>query len=327
VEARKSTLDAPSKKLAPPVQPNSKDDADAAAEKERHDATVSKIMGGLKTGTEAMQAEYDKRQEILSIYRQNTLSADAPYYAQQLNDIKINEAVKTAEIESAHAKKVALREQRKAENLARVGTDQTAIAAISAQYDEQEKLAAATKQAELTKIQEDAQTARDRLRQLEKQNAINTALGLGQQLMGLAQGHSKKAFEFAKATALGSAVIDGYRSATAAWSAGMSVGGPWAPLVAASYTAASLLKTGALIQGIRSQTFNSGGGGGGAAAAGGGGVPAAAPAGAPAATAGPQAGNTMHTSFVGDFFNGAAVERIAKGLVQYQKDGGTVVFS
>lgn len=82
---------------------------------------------------------------------------------------------------------------------------------------------------------------------------------------------SKKAFEIGKKAAIASAVIDGYEAAVAAWNAGMSTGGPWAPLVAAAYTAASLARTGATINAIRSQQFGGGGGGGAAVGGGGGG--------------------------------------------------------
>lgn len=302
----------------------------AAEEQERHDKAVADVMQGLKSGTAAMQAEYDKRQQVLAIYRANTLAADAPYYAQQMADIQISEATKAAELESAYAKELATREAHKAEALAKVGTDRAAIAAVVAQYDQQDILAEQIKQEQLTTVQAEAEKARAKLRETERQHAIDVALGLGQQLMGVAQGHSKKAFEFAKTTALVSATIDGYRSATAAWTAGMATGGPWAPAVAAAYTAASLLKTGALIQSIRSTSFNGGGGGGGASAGGASpmaAVPAAAAAGGGGSGGGPQSGNVQRVSFAGDFFSGSAVEKIAKGLVQYQKDGGQVVFN
>jgi len=303
----------------------------AAAERAKHDQTVGDVMQGLTTGTAAMQAEYDKRQQVLAIYRANTLAADAPYYAQQLTDIQISEAVKAAELESAYAKDLATREAHKADALAKIGTDRAAIAAVIAQYDAQDILAEQIKQDQLTAVQADAEKSRAKLRETERQHAIGVALGLGQQLMGVAQGHSKKAFEFAKTAAIVSATIDGYRSATAAWSAGMSVGGPWAPAVAAAYTASSLLRTGAMIQGIRGTSFNGGGGGGAGAVSGGGGsisaAPAAAGGGSSGPAAGPQSGNVQRVSFAGDFFSGSAVEKIAKGLVQYQKDGGQVVFA
>lgn len=73
----------------------------------------------------------------------------------------------------------------------------------------------------------------------------------------LASGSKKiqKAMEIA---AVAQAVIKGKQAAVDAWQAGMSVGGPYAPLVAAAYTAASLANTASMIKSIKS-----GGGGGG----------------------------------------------------------------
>jgi hypothetical protein len=110
----------------------------------------------------------------------------------------------------------------------------------------------------------------NRLREMEKVNAVAIAGDLAQSLMSLSQGQSRKVFEFSKKAAMASAVIDGYKAATSAWAAGMSTGGPWAPLVAASYTAASLAKTGAQVRAIQSQSF---GGGGGQSDVGGSGMP------------------------------------------------------
>lgn len=78
--------------------------------------------------------------------------------------------------------------------------------------------------------------------------------------------YSKKAFELNKKMSLGQAIVKGWSAATSAWEAGMATGGPWAPAVAASYTAASLAKTAAQIKSIRAQSF----GGGGSTSAGGG---------------------------------------------------------
>jgi hypothetical protein len=80
---------------------------------------------------------------------------------------------------------------------------------------------------------------------------------------------NKQAFEAYKVYKIAEATISGIDSAIKAWNAGMSTGGPWAPFVAAAYTAASLARTGALISQIQSTSFggggsSSGGGGGGA---------------------------------------------------------------
>lgn len=292
---------------------------EAKKKKDRSD----NVVDGLRAGTQGMLFELAKRKEILAIYRENTLAADAPYYAQQLNDILINEQLKQAEILSSAQKEKALRMEQRAQNLERVAEDKIAMAAVIAEYDTQEKIAEINKQDELTQIQEDAQQAREKLRYAERQNAISVALSLGQQLMSLVQGHSKRAFEFAKATAIGSALIDGYRSAVSAWRAGMGVGGP---PVAAAFTAASLLKTGAMIQDIRSASFGSGsssggGGSGSGDSAAASGTPAVQPAAGPA--------QTMHVQGLNpsDLFTGSALQTIAQGLLNFQKDGGQVVWN
>lgn len=85
---------------------------------------------------------------------------------------------------------------------------------------------------------------------------ISGALG---DMLGDIASHSKKAFEINKQVATGSAIVKGYEAATSAWAAGMATGGPWAPAVAAAYTAASIAKTGAQISAIQSQQFGGGG--------------------------------------------------------------------
>lgn len=88
-----------------------------------------------------------------------------------------------------------------------------------------------------------------------------------------AASESKTAFQINRAAAVAQATVKGYAAAVSAWDAGMSVGGPYAPVIAAAYTAASLAKTWAQISSIKSQTFSGGGGAGG-----GGGAPSASPA-------------------------------------------------
>lgn len=108
------------------------------------------------------------------------------------------------------------------------------------------------------------------IREQEKISAINIASNLATSVMSLAQGQSKKAFEITKKAAIAASIIKGYEAATSAWAAGMATGGPWAPAVAASYTAASLAKTGAQVRALQSQSY---GGGASQSNAGGGGFP------------------------------------------------------
>lgn len=67
-----------------------------------------------------------------------------------------------------------------------------------------------------------------------------------------AQSGSEKQKKIFQKIAIAQAVVKGYEAATSAWAAGMATGGPWAPLIAASYTAASLAKTAGLISSIKS---------------------------------------------------------------------------
>lgn len=62
----------------------------------------------------------------------------------------------------------------------------------------------------------------------------------------------KKAHKLQQKLAIANAVIHGKEAAVSAWNAGMSVGGPWAPLVAAAYTAASIARTASMISSIKS---------------------------------------------------------------------------
>ncbi|HEY6527277.1 MAG TPA: tape measure protein [Cellvibrionaceae bacterium] len=314
-------------KSAPQADPKTKKAQERAALKEeKHQQKVDDVVGGLRNNTAGMQTELNKRSEILAIYRQYELDSDATYYQRQLNDIQIQEAVKQAEILAAQQKEDAQREQRRLLDIERVAGDKGAIALINDQYNQQEILAEQIKQDQLTQVHSDAKRSRENLRRIERENAISMALSLGDGLMTATQGHSKRAFEFSKKVALVSAGVSGVRSAVSAWEAGMSVGGPWAPLVAAGYTAASLLKTGGLITSIRSASFSGGpsssGGGdsGGAASAVG---AAQAAAGAPAAAA-PTSVMTVKGLNPNDLFTGSAVRTIAKELLSYQKDGGQV---
>ena len=81
--------------------------------------------------------------------------------------------------------------------------------------------------------------------------AIVTALSAG----------GKKSQAIAKKVAIAKAIISGGQAAVDAWKAGMSTGGPWAPAVAAAYTAASLARTAGQISSIRSNSLPSKGGG------------------------------------------------------------------
>ena len=107
---------------------------------------------------------------------------------------------------------------------------------------------------------------------------------------------SKKIAKIQEAMALYQAGVKGAQSAVDAWQAGMSTGGPFAPVVAAAYTAASLAKTAMLIKQIKGGGQSRGGSGGVSS----GGLPTPASA-APAAQGGESGGTRVfNIDFVGE---------------------------
>jgi hypothetical protein len=97
---------------------------------------------------------------------------------------------------------------------------------------------------------------------LEK--AKNDALKRAQEnfmgnMAGLMNTESRKVFEIGKAAAVGQAAYKGGLAVMDAWEAGMSTGGPWAPVVAAAYATAAGLNSANLINNIRKQQFGGSG--------------------------------------------------------------------
>lgn len=121
---------------------------------------------------------------------------------------------------------------------------------------EQEQLDAARANGELTAIQHSEKMAE--IKQAEEDIKRNiTLMGVQQGFQVLASG-SKKIQKLMAAAATIQAVIKGKQAAVDAWQAGMSVGGPFAPVVAAAYAAASLAQTGSIIKSINSGSKSQG---------------------------------------------------------------------
>ena len=136
---------------------------------------------------------------------------------------------------------------------------------------EQEQLTQALANGELTQIEHDEKMADLKQQSVDLERNI-TMNGIQAGFQAMAAG-SKKVQKLMAAAAIVQAVIKGKEAAVAAWSAGMSVGGPFAPVVAAAYTAASLANTASIIKTISNGSKSQGSSGGG------GGVPSAASSG------------------------------------------------
>jgi hypothetical protein len=143
-----------------------------------------------------------------------------------------------------------------------------------------------------------------------KLDAYSGALG---DVASLMDSNNKKMFAVGKAASVAQATVNGYQAAVAAWKSGMEVGGP---VTAAAFTAASLLKTGALISSIASTSY----GGGGSGGRGGGG---SGRAGATAAAA-PQTQSVANITLVGDTFSRDSISDLFKQINEGLKSGRTI---
>ena len=135
---------------------------------------------------------------------------------------------------------------------------------------------------------------------------------------------SKVAFKAWQGVEIARAVVSGIVAAVEAWEAGMSVGGPYAPAVAAAYAAASLLKTGAMISSISSAGSQ---GGGGATAT----YPVSPVSGLPeiGTPESDKKGLTINLNIEGDYFDSMeSRQAIAEFLTEYvERYGGDLAAS
>lgn len=151
-----------------------------------------------------------------------------------------------------------------------------------------------------------------------KQQAMMKALS---NLTTLMNSSNREMFEIGKVAALSQAAIDGYAAITGAYKVGAGIGGP---ALGAAYGAAAALATANQINSIRSQTFGGGGGG----AVGGGSVTGSINAQSePVRTQSAQPSQTMMVSGIseGELFTGDRVRSIVGELLEYQRNGGTVI--
>lgn len=119
------------------------------------------------------------------------------------------------------------------------------------------------------KIKEDHESRLSSIESKERNARLSEVASVFGDLATLTRSGNDKLFKIGQAAKVAEAVVTGYQAAVEAWNKGMTRGGPG---VAAAYAGASLLKTGALIASMKSQSSN---GGGSKSSGGGTGTPAA----------------------------------------------------
>ena len=160
------------------------------------------------------------------------------------------------------------------------------------------------------RIKADHQTRMEQLERKSRDAQLNIAAGFFGDVASLMSSNNKKLFKIGQVAAVAQATIKGYQAAVDAWQYGMSHGGP---AVAAALTAGSLVKTGALISSIASQSAT---GGGGNSAASAGGAIAEPPQ---------QTSNQVAIQLVGgDQFGRGQIIQLVNAINEAQEDGAIV---
>lgn len=243
----------------------------AAAEEARNRENAAREIDSARSVTESLKLELETRLQISQAYRDVQGREDKESYDYQRALLEASLLEQKALVVQRYTED----KQRRNEQLRQSLEDKTIEGdekiLLQMEYDAQEKIAADLKKQELTAIHEKGKAAREEIDKQERENRISAALSIGGSLMQIFDGHSKRAFNASKKLAIASATVDGVRSAISAWRSGMETGGPWAPLVAAAYTAASLAKTSGMISSLKSASYS--GGGGGSVGGGGGAIP------------------------------------------------------
>lgn len=212
-----------------------------------------------KDVTTQLENELAARNALRQFYTSQELDSEYNKYQvlREQQEIEEGEAkVKEEEKYTAETQNRALAFE---ELLASMEYENETKAILSEEFEIQEQIRKQIHEETLSQIEQDGASKRTAIAKMERDARLQMAQTAGNDLMALAQGHSKKAFELGKMVARSSAAVSGGLAAVDAWKAGMATGGPWAPVIAAGYTAASLLKTGNLIRQINAQQFNSGG--------------------------------------------------------------------
>ena len=132
---------------------------------------------------------------------------------------------------------------------------------------------------------------------------------------------SKKMFEMNKAAKIGEAVVDGYSAVQKAWLSGMSVGGPYAPVIAAGYAASAAAVSASRIAQIKSSKYGGKGGGGG----GGGGANTASSQQQGGGSSDPQIQKQININLQGETFGQSTVRRLIESINDEQQNGTKIM--
>ena len=168
---------------------------------------------------------------------------------QRLEDLRTHYASEEELALQAYMQRVELINELEAENMATEEERRELLLEAAMEYEDR-----------MTEIERKAAEERARVKEQEAKAKAQAEQNFWNDAISLMSSGSKKAFKLGQTAAIAQAIIKGHQAAVDAWQAGMSTGGPHAPLVAAAYAAASVARTASMINSIRSSSFGGGGG-------------------------------------------------------------------
>ena len=175
----------------------------------------------------------------------------------------------------------------------------------------------------MASIRQEGADAQRNIDSIERKQKMAGAQDMMGALSGLMNAGSKELFEIGKVAALSNAAITGGLAIMDAWGAGMSTGGPWAPVVAAAYAGAATVTAATNISNISSQSYGGGATASGAASFSGGSQVVNTQQ-QQAASAEPAARQDINISATGDTFSRASVIGIIDGINEAVGDGARI---
>ena len=220
---------------------------------EERDQNSQVLNQSLTLENELIRKSLETRSSIYAQYGKVINDINAGFFEQERARLELSVAENEARANEELQKELAAISERRTKiqsetELTDAGRDE-ALRALG----EQRKLQEAANEQALTEIREQGKAAREALDKLEAQNKIKTLGNLGNALINLGRGQSKKIFEIGKTLALAQAAVSLPAAVVEAYKNGGGL--PWAAVAAAATAAAGL----AQINSIRSATFDGGG--------------------------------------------------------------------
>lgn len=249
--------------VAPSVVPKDKKETKTpdASGTEKINADVIDLSGAREIAqaqsvTQTLKNELELRRQISDIYREQQLSSEESFYNQQLAVIKAKEAEELAILEAKNADDAVRRNDAFRAALENDKLQDEERRLLKAEQDAQILLQDQITEEQRTAILEQGKRAREELEKAEMKARLDNAAALGNALMSLGQGQSKKIFKIGQTLALAQAAV----SLPAAVLESFKNGGgyPWGLIPAGAMLATGIKN----IQQIKSAGAGLGGGGG-----------------------------------------------------------------